>query len=102
MNHPFPDFQTPNSADPRSADDAAQKDDWRNFWRNMWEKRCSDGAVFFSIGDSCYIKLYPFLFLNGDVFPLLLALFGKWAGFTIRDGDQSDFADLDHRDLIYF
>jgi hypothetical protein len=40
--------------------------------------------------------------LNGDVFPLLLALFGKWAGFTIRDGDQSDFADLDHRDLIYF
>jgi len=42
----------------------------------MWEKRCSDGAVFdFSIGDSCYIKLYPFLFLNGDVFPLLLALF---------------------------
>ena len=57
---------------------------------------------FFSIGDSCYIKLYPFLFLNGDVFPLLLALFGKWAGFTIRDGDQSDFADLDHRDLIYF
>lgn len=59
-------------------------------------------CFFFSIGDSCYIKLYPFLFLNGDVFPLLLALFGKWAGFTIRDGDQSDFADLDHRDLIYF